>query len=147
LEIEKRKYNVVIKGVAETEDAEKLVEKLCKELNVSEGKMGVDIQLVERIGYKDKDKIRLIRVKLMDLEGRRKILFAARGLAKSQDFKKVYIMPDWTRKQVENDRHLRYKLRQFREQYIDSDLKIRISKGRVVKGDGENEVVLFDLEE
>lgn len=147
METEKRKYNVVIRGVAETEDAEKMVERLWKELHIGEGKMGADIQTVERIGYKNKDRIRLIRVKLMDLECRRKLLFAARGLTKSEDFKEVYIMPDWTRKQVENDRHLRFKLRQFREQYKDSERRVRIYKGRVVIGEGENEEVLFELKE
>ena len=52
METEKRKYNVVIKGVAETEDAEK---RLWKELKIGEGKMGSDIQTVEKIGYKNKN--------------------------------------------------------------------------------------------
>ena len=53
METEKRKYNVVIKGVAETEDAEKVVERLWKEyreriLNAGENAKKYSVEFVGR---------------------------------------------------------------------------------------------------
>jgi hypothetical protein len=146
LEIEKRKMNVVIKGVAE--DVEELSERVGKILGEIVSDLDMDVVQVKRIGFKKVGKSRLVRVKLPNITMRRNILYNARNLAKSEEFKNVYVMPDWTRNQVENDRKLRFKLRKFREEFKDTEDKdsIRIVRGKVVKGMGEHAEVLYEEE-
>jgi len=58
------------------------------------------------------------------------------------DFKKVYIAPDLTRKQQQLDKDLRLNVKKFREEEDDDD-DVRIKRGKVVKTGSVNEVVVL----
>ena len=59
----------------------------------------------------------------------------AKKLAGSSKFKEVYIMPDLTRKQADEDRQLRLKLKELREvDEIERGVKIRRGKNCLQRG-------------
>ena len=68
------------------------------------------------------------------------ILQACPGLSKHEEYQKVFVTPDLTRKQQRNDILLRDKLRDFRE---GGENNIRIKKGKIVKYLDGKEVVLY----
>ena len=68
-----------------------------------------------KVGGSGKSKDRLVRVKLDTVTDKWKFIAGAKKLAGSSKFKEVYIMPDLTRKQADEDRQLRLKLKELRE--------------------------------
>ena len=75
-------------------------------------------------------------------EERRKILLGAKNLRNSSDFGMIYIAPDLTKSQQEEDRKLREKLKEFRQQGIQN---VRIVKGQIVKEENGARKVLFPV--
>ena len=126
-ELEAIRDNLVISGIIETQatsDAEKVKTLLREELEIE-----VQIDHVERCGKlrTDQEKPRLLKVRITNSETRRKILQKAKTLRQAEsDYIKnnVYIRPDQTRKQQEDSKNLREKLRARKLQEPEKIFKI-----------------------
>jgi hypothetical protein len=140
MEREKRRNNLVILGMKETDNDEYKddVEELIKELM---GGLYVKIQVGERIGRKD-GKARPVRITVEDLRHRRNILRKAKELKNMEGKERIYITPDLTRLQQEDDKKLRDQVKIFRNR---GDIDAKIVRGEVVKGEGNDRQVLFKL--
>jgi len=75
--------------------------------------------------------MRPIRIKLNDVEDKRRVLNRARNLKKVAGFEKVYIVPDLMKVQQEEDKKMRDEVKRLREE---GDSTARISKGAIVTG-------------
>lgn len=98
--------------------------------DVIEGLMpgiGVEYKLVGRIGVKGV-KARPIRIVVVDPGHRRKLLSKARDLRDMESLSKIYVVPDLTRKQQEEDRKLREEVRLARRPGV----TVRIQGGIVI---------------
>jgi len=126
MEIEKRKNNIVFHGLKEAEvvnlddldiaefgktaDQEFVEELLRKGLRLDATR---HIEEVQRIGRFVAGRIRPLRVRIKTNEARNEILKKARDLKDCEDFKRVYIAPDLSRKQQECDKDLREHVKKF----------------------------------
>src|SRR6267154_1585903 len=92
------------------------------------------------------EKIRSIRVKVKTVEGRSEMLKRAKQL-KDNDFKKVYIAPDLTRKQQLFDKDLRERLKQFRNDAEEGERNLFcIKSGKIIKNEkGKQEFIMYQL--
>jgi len=106
-----------------------------------EGKY-VKYEVMERIG-RNENGVRPIKILVEENAHRRQILAKAEQLKALKDWEKIYIMPDLTRVQQEDDKKLRDQVKAFREKGIEG---VKIVKGEFVKGDGTDRTVLFKLE-
>lgn len=140
IEIERKKMNIVINGLKENNTDEEEVKDVLTKLAGAKGARS--IMNIERIGKKtsDKKKIRPIRVVLNNTESKYEILKQAPTLRNIEEFKKLYVSPDLTRKQLEADKLLQTKLKEIREA---GESEAKIKKGRVVKNSNGTEVVLY----
>jgi hypothetical protein len=143
LEIERRKCNLVIHGMPET-DAEQdvgcVVEMMDEVLHMDFTR---NVDKVERIGRLVEGRVRPLRVMLKRLEGKKEILARAKLLKEVEKFKKMFISPDLTRKQQEKDKELRSQLKLIRETGV---MGARIKNGKVIKNEtGGREIVLFQF--
>lgn len=145
LEIEKRRTNIIFHGVKESDDVahdvDKVREILSKGLHIDcERHLGE----MYRIGMKKDDKVRPIRLVVKTLEGKIEIIKRAKQLKDSEEFKKIFVSPDLTRKQQLEDKELRDKLKSFRQD-DHSGARIIIKGGKIImeKEDGQRNV-LFD---
>jgi hypothetical protein len=141
LERQSRRLNLVFMGIKEVSvDEDKVVvQDLVRALMGSEQ---VGIRVGERVGRKGA-KDRPIRVFVEEAEQRRRILARAKDLKRMEGKERIYIVPDLTRKQQEEDKILRDKVKAFRRA---GQVGVKISKGEVVKGEGTNREVLYRLD-
>lgn len=139
LEIDRRKMNLVIMGLPESDTD---VDKVKEVLNKLVGERSSDsVAEMERIGKPRQDgEPRPLRLKLSNQVTRRDVLKEAPKLKDDANYKEVFVTPDLTRKQQKNDKDLRDKLKKFRK---DGEENVRIRKGKIVKLMGNEEVVLF----
>jgi len=112
IEIEKRRLNLVIMGVKEEGKDEDFVKEL---LAVVAGRDVWEVTNVSRIRRQQEGKTRPIRLAMANQDSRIEILQARPGLRKHEEYQKVFVTPDLTRKQQRNDKLLRDKLNDFRE--------------------------------
>ena len=138
LEEDKRKNNLVIKGVSEDLDDKTLIDKIFKELCPSSN---IEIVEIARIGVK-KENNRLIRVKLANHELKRTLLSKAKNLKDKTQFQDIYVMPDLTKTQLSEGKVLRDKLKFYRSNETTAEFKIE--KGKVVKVEEGGKTVVFD---
>lgn len=138
IEIEKRRLNLVIMGLKEENDDEIAVKDLFMTLTGTSGVKSV--VRVERIGRAQHGRIRPIRVVMSNSDSKYGILQACSDLKKREEYKRVYVTPDLTRKQQEADKILRDKLKELRD---GGDHDIRIKKGKIVKNSNGREVVVY----
>ena len=137
LDIEKRKDMVVIRGIQESEDMDEKVGMIMKELGFSK-----QYQVMGRIGglrkrgaeesdIADIGRNRLVSLKMESVAVKWRVVSGSRKLSNSENFKDIFISPDLTRKQAEEDRKLRLKLKEIRikGEVLDG---VKISKGRIV---------------
>jgi len=112
LERDMRRLNLVIMGNKEDseEDGTKTLMELMKVLGLEDE--GV-VQVLGRIG-KAGGKPRPIRVKLGNWESRRRVLLKAKMLKDTIGFKSIYVCPNLTLHQQEEDKKLRDKVKDFR---------------------------------
>ena len=136
LDIEKRKDMVVIRGIQESEDMDEKVGMIMKELGFSK-----QYQVMGRIGglrkkgAMESDIVDIGRNRLVSLKkesvdvNKWRVVSGSRKLSNSENFKDIFISPDLTRKQAEEDRKLRQKLKEIRikGEVLDG---VKISKGR-----------------
>ena len=134
LDIEKRKDMIVIRGIQESEDMDEKVGMIMKELGFSK-----QYQVMGRIGglgkrgaeESDIGRNRLVSLKMESVAVKWRVVSGSRKLSNSENFKDIFISPDLTRKQAEEDRKLRLKLKEIRikGEVLDG---VKISKGRIV---------------
>lgn len=158
MEIERRKSNIIIHGIKEegivrlddiareldegiVSREQSLVEEILKEgLKLDATR---HIEEVKRIGRFKEGVVRPMRVVLKSPEARTEILRRAKNLKEHDEYKKVYIAPDLTRNQREEDKKLREELKKLKEQ---GQTNIKIRRGKIVKNmDGGQEQVLFQI--
>ena len=138
MEIEKRKDKLVISGIKESDDAEEKVGEILQEMGYHK-----TFQVVERVGKvggTGKGKDRLVRVKLETVTDKWRLIAGAKKLANSSSFKEVYIMPDLTRKQADEDKQLRLKLKELRETN-EVEGGVKIHRGKIVCRGGDHRVI------
>jgi chromosome segregation ATPase len=138
IEIEKRRLNVVIMGLKDGNDDEREIKDLFECLTGARGVKA--IVNFERFGRKVHGKTRPLRVTLLNWDSKSELLYKSIGLRDKEEYKKVYISPDLTRRQQEADKKLRDK---FRELKGAGEQDIKIKKGKIIKNsDGR---VLYPL--
>ena len=112
IERDERSDNLVIYGLKESEEEEaeerkkedeEMVKKVAKQTGVTVEENDVEVKF--RAGKKREDgKPRPLIIRMKDPEKREKILDGANKLGKKDEWKKVYVAPDMTAKQREDDR-------------------------------------------
>ena len=137
VEIERRRMNLVIMGVTEEEKDKEAVNEILTKLIGN--KVSASISSVERLGRKT-GKIRPIRVVLNNLDVRYELLCKSKDLSKIDEFRKVFIMPDLTRKQQVQDKKLRDIVKELRD---NGEKQVRIKKGKVIKVVNGREEIVF----
>ena len=142
MEREKRKNNLIIMGLSEemsdTDTKQFVAEMLSTVLETEE----VEMTVHGRLGRKESDKRRPVRVEISDAAARRTILKKATNLKKEPKYEKIYVSPDLTRKQQEIDKALRDKVKVLRSQGIEG---VKINKGCVVKeANGGTREILYN---
>lgn len=142
MEREKRKNNIIIMGLSEEMNEKETEEFIGEMLGVILETEEVELKVHGRIGKKqDGDKKRPVKVEIKDATVRRRIIQKASNLKKETKYEKTYISPDLTRKQQEEDKALRDKVKEFRNQGMEG---VKISKGCVVQeGQGGKKEVLY----
>jgi hypothetical protein len=152
MEVEKRKNNIVFHGVKETivtleeigstelgksPDQEMVEEILRVGLRLDATR---HIEEVQRIGRYIDGKTRPLRVKIKTVEAKNEVMKRARDLKDTEQFKRVFIAPDLTRKQQTVDKDLREKVKSFRQ---DGHSNVKIKQGKVIKNEPGKEVVIL----
>jgi hypothetical protein len=143
MEREKKRENIIIRGIqASTEIKERReVEKVFEEL-IPE--VGIKYEIMGRIGRLEQLVARPLRVHIQDSEHRRRLLNRGKQLKTAEDevLKKIYLAPDLTRMQQEEDKKLRDKLKELRN---NGSKNIKITKGEIVSEEGGKREVIFSL--
>lgn len=139
IEIDKRKYNLMFMGVEEGGNDINIVTNIVQTLVGEEGKGG--IRSCMRVGKLHTGKNRPIKIAISTLELRSELLKNATKL-KNTNFNKCYIVPDLTPRQQMEDKKLRDKLKEIREQE-GKEAVIKIKKGKIIKNLNGREVILF----
>jgi len=85
----------------------------------------------------------MVRINVSDLMHRSNILRAAKNLKNVSGREKVYIMPDLTKKQQDQGKKLRFKLKEIRE---GDEPLARIQNNEIFKVDNGVRTVLFSGE-
>lgn len=139
IEIDRRKHNLILFGATEQENEGDVVDKVLTAL-VGESK-NVVVTRVERVGKIRGDKGRPIKFTLGSMGIRSEILKNAASL-KGTELGNYYIVPDLTPRQQIEDRNLRQKLKEIRENEGNEAI-IKIKRGKIIKNVGGREVIMF----
>lgn len=147
MERDKRKNNLILIGVSEYERGEEeqkrveeIVEALITEANVK-------FEIMGRVGRKDprpgttagRVRPRPIRIVVEDTGDRRRLLARGKTLKGKAGFEEIFVVPDLTKLQQEEDKKLRDKLKEIRES---GKKQARIEKGEIVEEvEGKKEVL------
>ena len=140
-DIERRKNNVVVFNMPESntkdswysndikqEDTAAIVKIISKSVGVNVSKPN-KIKDVLRLGQKNQGKPRPLKVFFTDIDVKRQVLQNSKRLKGSEHHSNIYINPDLTPKQRENDFNLRKELKVRR---TEGQQGIYISKGKIV---------------
>ncbi len=142
-ERDKRKNNLVIFGIDETNDETLTKTKINDIIHV----LGVDVNKVKYFGRVGRvvtpGKARVVRVVCDDSEVRRSILKGSNRLRGLEGYERTYISPDLTKSQQELDKKLRDNLKNLRIQYKDA----KINNGEIIIVEHGTRTVLYPKEE
>jgi len=147
MEREKRKQNLVLIGVTESASVEEENEKVAKIVEALIQEATVKYEFVGRIGRKDtearpqgaKIRSRPVRISIEEISDRRRLLARGKSL-KLTEFREVFIVPDLTKLQQEEDKKLRDKLKEIR---ASGKRFAKIEKGEIIDEKDGDRVVLF----
>ncbi len=144
MERDKRRNNLIIMGLEEGK-TEQETEKKIREMiaDMTDKEIYIEIEVKGRIGKINEKSARPVRVEVESPEERRLLLKKAITLKNNKKYEKIYVVPDLTRKQQEEDKQLRDKLKEYRRQGMQG---IKISRGCIVKEEGSGREVLFGIE-
>ena len=115
MEIERRKNNIMIFGVAEMDAGEdsEAIERLFTTLKLDYTR---HVESQVRVGKFSPDKPRPLKLKIKTFEGKKEVLVRAKMLRDLDSYKGVFLAPDLTRKQQAVDRDLRTNLKRIRDE-------------------------------
>jgi hypothetical protein len=145
MEREKRKKNLIIRGIKEEGEINERdeVKKILETLIVD----NIKYDIIGRVGKKGTEgsKGRPLRIQVEDVDQKWRILSRGKKLkdAGEEWLRKVYLAPDLTKVQQEEDKKLRDKVKEFRDT---GKLNVRITKGQVVSRENGSSEVLYTLE-
>jgi hypothetical protein len=141
-----RGRNLVILGVEEQGEEEERsgilgkIGQILEQLGQGER---CQFKYIGRIGKKQGDSSRPVRIEMENMNLRRVVLSRAKNLKGSSSFGRVFIVPDRTKSQQMVDRKLRDKVRELRK----GDVKdARIERGVIVWGSGVDKK-FFDMQD
>lgn len=135
----KRRNNLIITGKMESsevneQEVKKILDTLMEEVNIKYDIIGRVVK--KEIGG---SKGRPLRIQLDDVDHKRRLLSRGKKLKDTgEGFKKVYLAPDLTKLQQEEDK----KLKEFRNA---GKLNVKIAKGEIVSFENVVTEVLFTL--
>ena len=132
-EIMRRKFQLVIFNLKEANSADDDMKQTLELLKLLKIDQDIDIDELVRMGRRNNEKPRLIRITLKDLTTKRKILAKAttlRDVPEGSVFAKVYIKPNLTAQQLKESKNLQEELRARRLQ--DPSLRLKIHRGKIV---------------
>jgi hypothetical protein len=139
MEREKRRNNLIIRGIKETgedekEQVDKILEMLVEEVHMKYEIVG-RVGRIEKTGNKD----RPLRIRMEDVDHKRRLLARGKKLKEGQKWlKKVYLAPDLTKMQQEEDKKLRDMVKEYKT-------NVRIARGEVACEENGIIEVLFTL--
>lgn len=135
IERDKRRNKLVMMGIPESNCEVRENDIVREVLDCLVGETKVEFENLGRIGRKG-DRARPVRILIVDNTCRRKLLARAKKLKDMTGKDKIYIAPDLTRKQQDEDRVLREEVRRRKQA---GEQRVYISKGVVVIGDLVNQ--------
>jgi hypothetical protein len=139
MEREKRKNNLVLFGIEETNDEITTREKVNDIVKI----VGLDENKVKYFGRVGRNvsggKTRLVRVVCEDLETRRSFLKGANKLKLVSGYERIYVSSDLTKEQQVEDKKLRDKLKEIRIHHKEA----KINNNEIIKWENGNRVVLY----
>jgi hypothetical protein len=156
MEREKRRNNLIIRGIKESKDCDekKEVEKI---LDTLVQEVRIEYEIVGRIGRIEKEqegkenRSRPLRIRIEHLDQKRRLLSRGKKLKEAEEveMRRVYLAPDLTRMQQDEDKKLRDKLKELRD--IESrkekgEKNVKIIKREIVSEENGEREVLFSLE-
>ena len=132
-----RKLNIIVHGLKESEKKEAVDRKqddiiLLNEVFEEIGVKSVNVKSAIRLGKVDNKKHRLLKVVLDVKKDKHDILSNASKLRNNDRFSKVYISPDLTAKEREEDKKLRAELEKIREESKIENKKWVIKNKKIV---------------
>jgi len=141
-EREKRKTNLVVFGMEETNDQQVTMGKI-KEIMKIVGIEEDKVKYVGRVGrIVSGGKPRLVRIACEDVEVRRRVLKGSNKLRVEEGYERIYISQDLTKEQQAQDKFLRGKLREIR----DTHREAKINNQEIIMIEGGNRIVLYPLQ-
>lgn len=132
MERSKRRDKIIIKGITEEGSPSEEKDKLDEILKVLIPEREVEYTNMGRIGIKRGSIVRPIRLLVSDDGHRRMMLTRGSRLRDKAGLERVYVCPDLTASQQEDDRKLRKEVREIRQEGL---FRVRIVKGLIVKDD------------
>ena len=154
MEREKRRNNIIIRGISESMDCDEKTE-VDRILEVLVEEVNIKYEIVGRVGRLEKEggagRCRPLRIRNEELDHKRKLLSRGKNLKGAEDdnLRKVYVAPDLTRLQQEEDKKLRDKLKEFREDGMRKGIErtsVKIVRGEIVREVNGGREVNFSLE-
>jgi hypothetical protein len=143
MEREKRKNNLVIFGIEETNDEFATKEKI----NIIINAVGLDENKVKYFGRVGRQvsgaRARIVRVVCEDAETKRSFLKAANRLKSMDGFAGIYIGLDLTKVQQVQDKNLRVKLKEVRDVHKEA----RINNGEIIVFEDGNRKILYSQQQ
>lgn len=143
MEREKRKNNLVIFGIDETND-ERITKEKVNSIVQAMGQDETKIKYFGRVGrYTSGARARIVRVICDDAETKRNFLKAANKLKTIEGYENIYVSADLTKIQQRQDKALRDKLKEIKLQCRDA----KINNGEIVTFENGDRKVLFSLQD
>ena len=90
----------------------------------------VSIKNIVRLGKKEEDRTRLLKVTLESVKNKREILMKAKKLREAERWERVFVTPDLTPKERQQNKELREELKQRTK---DGEEGLVIRRGKIVK--------------
>jgi len=139
MEREKRRNNLVIFGIEETNDEEATKGKIKDIVQ----KVGLDDSKIKYFGRVGRPQVgarpRIVRVVCEDSEAKREFLKAANKLKTCEGFGNIYVGLDLTKTQQVQDKLLRDKLKEIRNEHREA----KINNGEIVVFEEGHRKILF----
>ena len=142
MERDKRRNNLIVMGIEEGKSDQEVEGKIKEIIAVVMDKEAVEMMIKGRIGRMKDGSSRPVRVEIASPAARRQILKKVSTLKNKKEYEKIYVVPDLTKKQQEDDKQLRDKLKELRAQ---GGVGLKISKGCIVKEDGKERRTIYEI--
>ena len=120
----KKSMNLIISGTKPTDNDTALVSNICRELNVNESK---DCK-TKRIGRKNENGFQMLLVSCANEKFRKDLLASSKKLSQIEAFKCIYINPDLTKSEREEQFNLRQQLKKARANFPNKKYMIKHGK-------------------